>query len=54
VVARELGIPCIVNTRHASRSLATGDRIMIDGATGNIEILERAAAAALNESAQIV
>jgi rifampicin phosphotransferase len=46
VVARELGIPCIVNTKHASRSLNTGDKIMIDGASGSIEILERSAAAA--------
>lgn len=44
VVARELGIPCIVNTKHASRTLKTGDRIMIDGASGIIEILERATA----------
>jgi rifampicin phosphotransferase len=44
VVARELGIPCIVNTKHASRTLKTGDRIMIDGASGIIEIVERATA----------
>ena len=53
VVARELGIPCIVNTKHASRSLNTGDKIMIDGASGTIEILERATAA-LNESTPVV
>jgi len=53
VVARELGIPCIVNTKHASRTLKTGDRIMIDGASGCIEILERASAA-MNEAASIV
>lgn len=46
VVARELGIPCIVNTKHASMSLNTGDRIRINGVTGSIEILGRAIAAA--------
>jgi pyruvate,water dikinase len=42
VVARELGIPCVVNTRTASRTLATGDRIRLDGTRGTIELIERA------------
>jgi pyruvate,water dikinase len=42
IVAREVGIPCVVNTRDASRQLRTGDRIRIDGGSGAIEILERA------------
>jgi pyruvate,water dikinase len=42
VVARELGIPCVVNTRTATRCLNTGDRIRLDGTTGRIELLERA------------
>ena len=41
VVARELGIPCVVNTRTATRSLNTGDRIRLDGTTGRIELLDR-------------
>ena len=41
IVAREVGIPCVVNTRNATRRLHTGDRVRIDGATGSIEILER-------------
>lgn len=41
VVARELGIPCVVNTRTATRSLTTGDRIRLDGTTGRIELLDR-------------
>ena len=44
VVARELGIPCAVNTRTATRTLRTGDRIRLDGGTGTVELLERAAA----------
>ncbi len=40
VVARELGIPCVVNTRSGSRTLRTGDRVRVDGAAGTVEILE--------------
>jgi pyruvate,water dikinase len=39
VVARELGLPCVVNTRNGSSVLRTGDRIRIDGTTGVIERL---------------
>jgi pyruvate,water dikinase len=39
VVARELGIPCVVNTRHGSRTLHTGDRVRVDGTTGTVEVL---------------
>jgi phosphohistidine swiveling domain-containing protein len=42
VVARELGIPCVVNTRSGSRLLRTGDRVRVDGGSGTVEILERA------------
>jgi pyruvate,water dikinase len=39
VVARELGIPCVVNTRNGSRTLKTGDRVRVDGSTGTVEVL---------------
>jgi pyruvate,water dikinase len=42
IVARELGIPCVVNTMHGSRTIRTGDRIRVDGNAGTVEILERA------------
>jgi pyruvate,water dikinase len=42
VVARELGIPCVVNTRSGSRTLHTGDRVRVDGKAGTVEVLERA------------
>lgn len=45
IVAREVGIPCVVNTKAATRRLCTGDRIRIDGATGAIEILSRGGSA---------
>jgi pyruvate,water dikinase len=42
VVARELGIPCVVNTRIGTDTLRTGDRIRVDGAAGTVEVLQRA------------
>jgi rifampicin phosphotransferase len=44
VVARELGIPCVVGTRSGSRILRTGDRVRVDGSAGTVEVLERASA----------
>lgn len=42
IVARELGIPCVVNTGSASKRLRTGDRVRVDGGAGTVEVLERA------------
>ncbi|HEY1974481.1 MAG TPA: PEP-utilizing enzyme [Pseudonocardia sp.] len=42
VVARELGIPCVVNTRDGSRLLRTGDLLRVDGGTGTVEVLKPA------------
>jgi pyruvate,water dikinase len=42
IVARELGIPCVVNTIHGSRTIRTGDHIRVDGGAGTVEILKRA------------
>lgn len=41
VVARELGIPCVVNTGTGSRVLRDGDRVRVDGRAGTVEILTR-------------
>lgn len=41
VVARELGIPCVVNTRTGTRSLRTGDLVRVDGTAGTVELLPR-------------
>jgi pyruvate,water dikinase len=41
VVARELGIPCVVNTGTGSRVLRTGDRVRVDGRSGTVDILTR-------------
>ena len=40
VVARELGIPCVMNTGNGSKILRTGDRVRMDGSTGIVEILQ--------------
>ncbi|HYF24274.1 MAG TPA: PEP-utilizing enzyme [Baekduia sp.] len=42
VVARELQVPCVVNTRDGTRLLRTGDRVRVDGTAGTVEVLERA------------
>lgn len=42
VVARELGIPCVMNTGNGTQVVATGDILRVDGTTGAVEIVERA------------
>ncbi|MGQ0465100.1 MAG: PEP-utilizing enzyme [Sporichthyaceae bacterium] len=42
IVARELGIPAVVNTGDGSRRLRTGDRVRVDGGAGTVEVLNRA------------
>ena len=41
VVARELGIPCVINTKTGTRALRTGDEVRVDGSRGVVEILHR-------------
>jgi pyruvate,water dikinase len=43
IVARELGIPCVINVRDATRRLQTGDLVSIDGERGTVDVLWRAA-----------
>jgi pyruvate,water dikinase len=38
IVARELGIPCVVNTRDGTRRIRTGDALRVDGTTGQVTI----------------
>lgn len=44
VVARELGLPCVVNTQNGTRLIRTGDELRVDGDAGTVEILRQAAA----------
>ena len=39
VIAREYGLPCIVNSREGTRFFDTGDRIRLDGDKGTVERL---------------
>lgn len=36
IVARELGLPAVVNTRDGTRRLKTGDRVRVDGTAGTV------------------
>ena len=42
VIAREYGLPALVNTGNGTRAIRTGDRIRLDAYEGTIEILNRA------------
>ena len=39
VVAREYGIPTVVNVKRATELIRTGDRIRVDGSRGTVERL---------------
>ncbi len=39
VIARELGVPCVVNTRGGTQRIRNGSRIRINGATGEVRVL---------------
>ncbi|MFO7550862.1 MAG: PEP/pyruvate-binding domain-containing protein [Haliea sp.] len=41
VIAREYGLPCVVNTRQGTRLFQTGDRVRLDGNSGTITLLAR-------------
>jgi pyruvate,water dikinase len=41
IVARELGIPTVINTIDGTRRLRTGDRVRVDAAAGTVELLAR-------------
>jgi phosphohistidine swiveling domain-containing protein len=42
VVARELRLPCVVNTHSGTRTVQSGDLIRVDGTSGAVTILKRA------------
>ena len=44
IVARELGIACVVGTGNATRALRTGDLVRVDGSTGEVALLTRSPA----------
>jgi phosphohistidine swiveling domain-containing protein/nucleoside-diphosphate-sugar epimerase len=40
IVAREFGVPCVVNARGAATRLPTGTLIEVDGTTGTVTVLD--------------
>ena len=42
IVAREMGLPCVIGTKNGTALLHTGDLINVDGAKGLVTIIERA------------
>jgi pyruvate,water dikinase len=43
IIAREIGMPCVVCTRDGTRRVRTGDLLQVDGTTGIVSIVERTA-----------
>jgi pyruvate,water dikinase len=43
VLSREFGIPAVVGCQDATARINNGDRVRVDGTTGTVDILERAA-----------
>ncbi|MGI5350696.1 PEP-utilizing enzyme [Streptomyces sp. CA-250714] len=48
VVARELGVPCVVGTGDGTKALRTGDHVRVHGNEGTVEILSGAESVAAN------
>ena len=42
IVAREMGLPCVIGTGTGTSLLRTGDLIRVDGAAGLVTVLEPA------------
>jgi len=40
IIAREYGLPAVANVPQATQRLTTGDRVLVDGSTGIIQLLE--------------
>lgn len=41
IVAREIGIPCVINTGNGTEVIKSGDRVRVDGSSGEVTIVER-------------
>lgn len=41
IVAREIGIPCVINTGNGTKVIKSGDRVRVDGSSGEVTIIER-------------
>ena len=54
VLAREFGIPAVIGTSVATKRIATGDRLRVDGTTGRVDILAPESAAAAATAAEAI
>lgn len=52
IVARELGVPCVVGTGHATTELSDGQLVTVDGTTGRVTDGVQAATPAVTEPRQ--
>ncbi|GAA5174628.1 hypothetical protein GCM10023321_78870 [Pseudonocardia eucalypti] len=41
IVAREMGLPCVINTGRGTAALRTGDLLRVDGTLGEVTVLTR-------------
>jgi pyruvate,water dikinase len=39
IVARELGVPCVIGTGDGTQVIRTGDRVRVDGDAGTVDLL---------------
>jgi len=39
IVSREMGIPCVVNTQVATTTLRDGQRVRVNGSTGEVYLI---------------
>jgi len=39
IIARELGLPCVINTQTGTRDLRDGETVRVDGTIGTVEVL---------------
>ena len=44
IVARELGVPCVIGTVDGTRRINDGDWLRVDGTSGRVEVLKRVGA----------
>lgn len=42
IVSRELGIPCVIGTKHATKTLKDGDVVEVNAGHGRVRIIEKA------------
>lgn len=40
IISRELGIPCVVNTKKATNILKDGDKVKVDGTEGEVFLIK--------------